>query len=286
MDTSILVSDKAKRIAQEIARRTACDHYRLTLDEQRQPSILDSKVGGLPYWPADREFPTDEQGNKMLLVAQINCAQAALASPLPQQGMLQWFISPNPELMYGCRGNAGETGKSHAVIYHPTIDQSVTAAQVEAMQVPTHATVEETVTPVKREVAVDVTVEQTAMGVNDYRYSDLFRAVVKEVTGEDVGDQEWFEYLNNSDALYMERNMGMAAPCHQMLGYPVFTQDDPRKAGSEHDVLLLQLASQFSTADRSELVMWGDMGAGFLFINSAALQGLNFDKVFYTWDCG
>ena len=93
------VSERARRIAEEIGRRTACEHYRLVLNEEREPKMTGSKIGGLPYWPSDMDYPVDSNGNKMLMLLQINCQEAGLDAPLPDHGLLQWFISVNPELM-------------------------------------------------------------------------------------------------------------------------------------------------------------------------------------------
>ena len=275
------VSDRALRIAEEITRRTTCDHYRLVLNEERQPAITDSKIGGVPYWPADKEFPVDEKGNKMLMVMQINCAEAGLSSPLPQQGMLQWFISLEDELMYGCQGNYDDEGNGFKIVYHESIDEGVAL-----LDVPTHDKVEAHLTPVKREVAIDIVVEQTSMGVNYGRFNSLFFDIVKEITGVEHTDKMWYEYLDNDDCLYFEKNLGMTRPRHQMLGYPVFSQNDARRDIEQHDILLFQLDSQFSTVDRKELVMWGDMGSGFIFINHEDLATLDFSHCYYCWDCG
>lgn len=275
------VSERALRIAEEITRRTTCEHYRLVLNEERQPAITGSKIGGRPYWPADKEYPTDDQGRKMLMVMQVNCAEAGLKAPLPEQGILQWLISVNPELMYGCSGNYDEEGTSFRIIYHNTVDGNAT--QVDA---PTHDTVNEMLTPVKREVAIDVVAAQTAMGVTDGRFNGLFFDIVKEITGAENKDKMWYEYLDNNDCLYFEQNLGMKQPRHQMLGYPSFGQDEARRDPEHHDVLLFQLASQYSTIDRKELVMWGDMGNGFIFVNSDDLAALDFSHAYYCWDCG
>ena len=275
------VSERALRIAEEVTRRTACEHYRLVLNEVREPSINGSKIGGIPYWPAGKEYPTDEQGRPMLMVMQLNCAKAGLKTPLPEQGMLQWFISVNPDRMYGCQGNYDEEGKGFRIVYHDTIDTD--AALTDA---PTHDSVDEMMTPVKREVAIDIEVEQTAMGVSDGRFNRLFFEIVKEITGTDHPDMMWYQYLDNEDGLYFERNLGMKAPRHQMLGYPVYTQDESRSDIDRHDTLLFQLDSQFSTVDRKEVVMWGDMGSGFIFINHDDLAALDFTRAYYCWDCG
>lgn len=269
-------------VVQEVARRTAIEHYRLVLNEDRKPGITDSKIGGSPYWPADHDYPTDERGEKMLLVLQINCAEAGLKAPLPEQGMLQWFISLDPERMYGCRGNYDEDGSGCRVVYHETIGDSMTLPDI-----PNHETVDSELTPIKREVAIDVVTEETVIGVSDGRFNRLFLTIIKEITGADhSADKMWYDYFDNEDCLYLEKNLGMKRPCHQMLGYPAFDQEDARRDIDLHDTLLFQLASQFSAIDRKELVMWGDMGNGFVFINREDLASRNFSHTYYCWDCG
>ena len=217
----------------------------------------------------------------MLMLMQVNCAETGLKAPFPEQGMLQWFISVNPELMYGCRGNFDETGEGFRIVYHEQIEGDSTFPGA-----PTHDSVDEMFTPVKREVAIDAVLEQTAIGVNDGNFNRLFFEVVKELTGEDITDKMWYEYLDNEGSLYFEQNMGMKRPHHQMLGYPVFSQEDARRDIQTHDTLLFQLDSQFSPIDRKELVMWGDMGSGFIFINHDDLAALDFTRAYYCWDCG
>ena len=275
------VSERAIRIAEEIKKRTACEHYRLVLNEERVPSITDSKIGGKPYWPTDKDFPIDEQGNKMLLLMQINCKEAGLAAPLPGQGILQWFISVNPEWMYGCRGNYDNDGSGFNIIYHDSIKENATPADA-----PTHATVDSESTPVKREVAIDIVAEETIMSFNDGHFNRLFFDIIKDITGADHEGKMWYEYLDNDDCLYFEQNLRMKRPHHQMLGYPVYSQEEARRDINYHDTLLFQLDSQFSTIDRKELVMWGDMGSGFIFINHDDLAALDFSQSYYCWDCG
>ena len=212
---------------------------------------------------------------------QVNCAEAGLKAPLPEQGMLQWFISLDPKRMYGCSGNYDDEGTGFRIIYHDRVEENVTVAET-----PTHDTVDDRLTPVKREVAIDIVAEQTAMGVSDGRFNRLFFDIVKEITGAEHEGKMWYEYLDNDDCLYFEQNLGMKQPRHQMLGYPSFDQDEARRDPEFHDVLLFQLASQFSTIDRKELVMWGDMGNGFIFVNHDDLAALDFSRAYYCWDCG
>ena len=275
-----IVSDRAIKIAEEITRRTMTEHYKLVLNEERLPTITSSKIGGCPYWPVDKEYPTDEKGNKMLLVMQVNCAEAGLKAPLPEQGMLQWFIGLDTERMYGCRGNF-DAGGGFVIVYHETVGESNSPADV-----PTHEAVDDMLSPVKREVAIDAVIEQTSMGVSDGNFNRLFFDIVKEITGVEHTDKMWYQYLDNDDCLYFEQHLGMSKPHHQMLGYPVYTQDEVRRNLDTLDTLLFQLDSQFSTVDRKELVMWGDMGSGFIFINRDDLAARDFSRAFYCWDCG
>lgn len=275
------VSERALRIADEINKRTSTGHYRLVLNEERRPEATGSKIGGKPYWPAGKPYPVDHRGNKMLMIMQVNCEEAGLKAPLPEQGMLQWFISLNDERMYGCRGNYDADGEGVAVVYHERIDQTCENADV-----PSHDTIDGMLTPVKREVAIDTVPEPTTMGVNDGHFNGLFFDIVKEITGAAHEGQEWYQYLDNDDGLYCERHLGMQRPCHQMLGYPVYSQGEVRRDLELHNTLLFQLDSQFSSQGNGELAMWGDMGSGYIFINRERLVNRDFSRIFYCWDCG
>ncbi len=66
------------------------------------PALTDSKFGGVPYWDMGIEYPTDQNGRKMILPAQIHfpdLREAGLdlqefGQLLPAEGMLQFFITP------------------------------------------------------------------------------------------------------------------------------------------------------------------------------------------------
>ena len=68
---------------------------------------------------------------------------------------------------------------------------------------------------------------------------------------------------------------------HKLLGYPAFTQSDPReyhKKYGKYDTLLLQI-------DTDDGIMWGDSGVANFFINKDDLKNMNFSSVLYNWDC-
>ena len=183
--------------------------------------------------------------------------------------------------MYGCRGNFCDDGSTIAIVYHEQVTECATPTDA-----PTHDTVDEMRTPAKREVAIDVEPEQTSMGVNDGHFNRLFFDIVKEITGEEHSDKMWYQYLGNDDCLHFEQQLGMKRPRHQMLGYPVYSQDEVRRDLEAHDTLLFQLDSQFSNTGNGELVMWGDMGSGYIFFSHDDLAARDFSRPYYCWDCG
>lgn len=94
------------------------------------------------------------------------------------------------------------------------------------------------------------------------------------------------EYLSNSDyrfdtdiELTDEMYEAFDGSGCKLLGYPTFTQFDPREEGSPYDTLLFQL----DTVD--DIMMWGDCGVANFFINSKNLKKLDFSDVLYNWDC-
>lgn len=76
-----------------------------------------SKVGGIPYFPTDLEYPRDENGEALALLVQINCADVPRIPDFefPKQGILQFYTHPvEPAL-------SPEEDK-HCVLYFPETD--------------------------------------------------------------------------------------------------------------------------------------------------------------------
>ena len=68
-------------------------------------SILDDKIGGIPYLPVGESYPVDNEGNKMGLFMQINLDNIKIKS-FPQTGILEIFISTNEKIFeYETDGN-------------------------------------------------------------------------------------------------------------------------------------------------------------------------------------
>ena len=83
-------------------------------------------------------------------------------------------------------------------------------------------------------------------------------------------DDDSFEENDDNDTVEREAH-------HQMLGYPVYIQDEDMAPGK---VLLLQLDTDDDTG-----WMWGDMGMIYFWIAPQELDARNFDDVRLILEC-
>ena len=270
-------SEQVKAIVEEIKDRTAANGYILTIQPEKQPGIFDSKFGGLPYWDMSKPYPLGGDGKKLVLLAQINFDHSLVEKPLPQSGMLQFFVGQDE--FFGADWDRLDEQINFRVIYHEIIDHSVSPEQVRDLDVPTHTDLQ--YWPVLQEVAVQMKKTTAYMGPADGRFEGLFRQVVRRTTGEDIGEQQSYQYLNKEDYNYLCDQLSTSG--HRLLGYPYFTQGDPRPADSPYDTLLFQMDSEISGG--MDYTMWGDMGVGNFFIKMEDLKKCDFSRVLYTWDC-
>lgn len=250
---------KASEIAAAVKNLTATDFYRIKIEPAAKPTVFDSKFGGAPYWTADKIFPVDETGAKMFLLAQINFSEFKFDAPLPATGILQFFVA-NTDLI-GADYDAPTVQKGFRIVYHEEIRSDV-------VDIPPDNPADN-YTPIYGEYKISFSRGKTFMTMADFRFDEIYRQVAGGV------ELEGEEYEQLRDALEPE------FPAHQILGYPYFTQEDPRynERFAEYDTLLLQIDSE------GEYVMWGDAGVGNFFIRRRDLQDRRFDRVLYNWDC-
>ncbi|MDE6780718.1 MAG: DUF1963 domain-containing protein [Ruminococcus sp.] len=220
---------------------------KITLTDTK-PSIFESKIGGLGYIPHDGDFPTDNDGNQLRLLAQIECDKIQLDGFM-KTGLLQFWIL-NDDIL-GMDDSTNQDG--FRVVYYPEVDKTVTKDEIESKFVKNeYEDNGEDWFPVFDECGMSFEKSETQYvdcnsGFTDEEYD--------EITGHKVG------------------------------GYPYFTQSDPRdkKQLEYYDFLLFQLDTD-SIGDE-DLVMWGDSGVGNFFINSEKLKKCDFSDVLYNWDC-
>lgn len=217
--------------------------------EPIQPHL--SKVGGIPYWPAEKRYPTTPDGKPLYLLAQINLSEVPHASGiLPQMGMLQFFLAEDDT--YGMDFDDQTDQTLFRVVYHETTDAH-TLNDFSFLQ-----PIEEFPFPYHREYRIRYELAEEPIGNAVYNFADIL----------DFEDDALEE-------LYFE---SFSAQGHKLGGYPFFTQEDPRDEDTPFDVLLLQLDSDLE-------MMWGDSGIANFFIRSDDLVRKDFSRVFYNWDC-
>ena len=276
-------SEKAKNIVARMKEITAMDAYQLTIIKDSQPDIFDSKFGGVPYWDMAKEYPVDCEGDKMMLLAQINFTKAALEDErLPRQGILQFFIATGDDV-YGMDWEEADSQRNFRVVYHEGVDVTITKEQVLSLDIPIATSEDNEYTPVFKEAALKLTKKTTYLGAEDYRFEEIFARVVKELYGEDVQESGYYGYLNEEDQDYIFYECSNDG--HWILGYPYFTQSDPREYREDdyYNTLLFQMDSDM--IDSEDYVLWGDSGVANFFINEEALKNKDFSKVMYNWDC-
>ena len=267
----------ARAIAEEIKKRTAAPCYTLHIQPNSAPGLLDSKFGGFPYWDPSMTYPVDESGEKLVLLAQINFDQFPMDEPLPQTGLLQFFIAPDDT--FGSDFDEPCQQSGFRVVYHERVDPSITEEQLKPLDIPTHEGLE--YFPVFRQAAVTVEKSTSCMGIDVRRFNQLFAQVVKDVTGEEPERPSPCWYFEGEDYIWFHEQLCSCG--HRMLGYPFFTQYDPRPEDGSYDTLLFQIDSD--SVGKKDYVLWGDSGVANFFINLEDLKKRDFSNVFYTWDC-
>ncbi len=274
------LNERSRQILDEIKRRTSTTAYQLEFDTESAPTIFDSKVGGLPYWDPAKTYPTDSNGKKMYLLAQINFDQDKAESPLPQSGMLQFFVGDDD--LYGLDFDHPTKQKDWRIVYHEKIDASVTAEAVEAMGIPVSPDNEEVVSPVFRSCVFRLAKKETWLTPDNWeRFDELTLEVAEDLFGET--DAESADEVFGEDQYALLEEEYFYSENSHLLGHPYFTQADIREPGWRYDTLLFQLDSE--TAEEEEITMWGDSGVGNFFINAEDLKNLDFSDVVYNWDC-
>lgn len=271
------MTEKIDQLVEWIKNKTKTEIYNIKIESEGEPTIFDSKIGGLPYWTKDKEYPTDQEGNKLFLLAQINFDKCEVDEPLPKNGLVQFFIMDDDDL--GLDYDNPISQKNSRVVYHEKVDYTITEESIKEAGIP-NSVHDSEMFPVDGEHKLTLQKGTDYMTVNDFRFDKIFSEAYKEVYGKEISDEDnYFKVLDDKendilyDKLYTTNN-------HKMLGYPYFTQTDPRSESkfSEYDTLLFQL-------DSDDYVIWGDVGVCNFFIEKDSLIKKDFSKVLFNWDC-
>ena len=268
------------KLFNKVVELTTTDAIEINLDNNRVPALFDSKIGGVPYWDMSKPYPTNNRGEKLMLLAQINLSQLPDNDKLPKKGMLQFFVMPDSS--YGLYFDGSNDG--HKVVYHDHIDESLTEKKVWELGIST--SLEADRFPVIGEFAVNFEKVRVPMSPGDIRFGDKIEAASNRLNIF-TGTYDPYELFSEEQTASLKAQ----SMTHGMLGNPDFVHWDVRgnEDAKKYDILLFQLGSQ-ENVEKSDIypgrkLMWGDSGIARFFINDYALSKLDFSDVLYNWDC-
>lgn len=245
----------------DILQQTVVPTSHITLSN-RATTIYNSKFGGEPYLPKNRQLPKDSHGHDMRLLAQINFSEVLLPQ-FPKQGILQFFIPQ--KVNFQDEESYEDIWQHHFKIryYNDLLAQDQLALSP-------HAVHKNAYFPLQQEKRLHFEQTDEIVSIMDYRFQTIFDTPLSLLFNDDG--------INLYD-IYMKHFLGQG---HKMGGYPYFTKQDPRERYPflrKYDVLLLQIES-----DDENGIMWGDCGVANFFINSTNLANADFSDILYHWD--
>lgn len=256
---------------------------RLTLLD-KEASIFDSKVGGLPYLPKDVEIPTDEDGKQMKLLAQINCRDLADLPGYPHEGLLQFWLTTKWPI------------EEHRVVYYQKVDEEVDQDEI-ALRIAAFVEGETGNSPVNGEYAMQFSLDEESISRDDKRFKALFCQYYTHLSEEYLEDPEEEDEIYDvyeryeSDAYGGGHKVGGYKSRAQLPEYDDYYEGEEIDIRSEEsEVLLFQLDSDceldMQTREfKVDRVRWGDGGVGHFMIRRSDLETLNFSQVRFYWDC-
>lgn len=282
------------RLAIEKLRKETMTPY-LQIDlRDTQPSIFDSKIGGIPYLPKDAVLPVDTKGRQMKLLAQINCKNLVTLAEYPHKGILQFFLTTDYAWEESC------------VKYYPEIDATLTEADILPRIQEFHEGTDGSF-PVNGEYGVTFTPKMESMSYDDKRLEALFCQYYTQLSGEYISCPEDAEYGDVVYEVFEEYCDSTRSYGTKIGGYESSTQPPdyltyrPKEYDNgyqyyktfveeidmESDDTMLLLFQQDSDYKNSQdyQVLWGDAGVARFFIKRSDLKKCDFSKVWFTWDC-
>ena len=286
--TDKIDAQNEQKIVNEMKRITCRKAISFKINRSKKPSLTDSKFGGIPYWDLKKEYPKSSNDELLMMLAQINLDELNregknVENKLPKGGMLQFFINGYDDTMGMDFDFKFEDGRlkqdGFRVVYHETIDYNVSPDEIMKIDMPISTDSCDLITPVFKEVKVDSEVRETYIGGENFQFQQILQQAAKAFGFEINENDSPFElFEDHGDIIYEQLNTSG----HWMLGYPAFTQEDPRGFNKDlvaYNVQLFQMDSD------GEEVLWGDCGVANFFIKDEDLAKKDFSNILYSWDC-
>ena len=260
-----------------------------------------SKFGGRPYLPAGESAPTNEKGEPLGMIAQINCADLPENDIYPATGLLQFWINPNDEeCMWGFDYENPLSQKNHRVVYYetlgepnpdapfPNVDWDEGGWPIGGFDCESG--------PLEIEYGMTFEVREQGVTASGYDYYDVFGAKWDETYPDELlpeAHENPYKNQPRREALYeLTEPFESEEEYSHVGGYPFFVQNDPRDEFKElrgHTVNLLTIVSESENEENEDEeieIMWGDAGAANWLITPEALAARDFSQVVFEWACG
>lgn len=249
----------------------------LTLTPATELSLWQSKIGGHPYLPLTESYPVDEQGQALVLLAQINFAEVPALPNFPTDGILQFYIGTDD--LYGADFNFEDLQPSgFCVRYFEHIIEDINQLKQDFSDVQL-VNEDEFLLPFTGQYAVEFERTEQVISLQDHRFGE------RVLGTQDLYDfDEHFEGGDFEDDFIEPYDAMFSSSGHHLGGYPYFTQDDPRNYNKKIQDYILLFQLDTDDSDGKD-IMWGDSGVGNFFIHPDDLKKRDFSKVIYNWDC-
>lgn len=253
-------------------------------------SVFENKLGGVPYMPADFEYPKGKsgifEGRPLRLLAQLNFEKLPHIENFPEKGILQFFCSDDDEeSAYGLDFDNAVSQNGFRVIYH----ENIIADESRLMQKESMPNFTDSLGnfPFKGEFLLEAeAAEMCPVSASDYHFENAVLEQWSRITGKKYnssGEADGLDYAKLWEKLHDVR-----ACEHTCIGgYPFFTQTDSRDCSDKmrtYSIMLFQCSSSYEDNSEDE-IMWGDMGVANFFITEKDLKKRDFSSVAYNWDC-
>lgn len=235
----------------------------MTTNVDANLKLVNSKFGGLPYFPKGQELPKDEDGKTMRLLAQLNFAEIPEFKDYPTEGLLQFFIEEGE--VYGIDFDNPISQKGWRVLFFDKIDFE---PRTDLTEIYTTKWEESplSVSPLALTFSI-IKDYPTYPSLEYYRdIQPLFEQVEK-------GDYE--DFLSD---IYIDQQV---CGGHKIGGTPYYTQNEIREFKDQ----FLDYQLLFQIDSDKEKIIWGDVGIANFFIKKEDLKKRDFSKVLYNWDC-
>ena len=260
-----------------------------------------SKFGGRPYLPAGELPPTNEKGEPLGMIAQINCADLPENDLYPATGLLQFWMDPNDEeCLWGYDYENPLSQKNHRVVYYetlgepnpdapfPNVDWDEGGWPIGGFDCESG--------PLEIEYGMTFEVREQGVTASGYDYYDVFGAKWDETYPDELlpeAHENPYKNQPRREALYeLTEPFESDEEYSHVGGYPFFVQNDPRDEFKElrgHTVSLLTIVSESENEENEDEeieIMWGDAGAANWLITPEALAARDFTNVAFEWSCG